>query len=227
MVMELREAVIETARENDRTTRAFGKVEVIDSAKVVYLDLRMVGDKVFVDVHQLDPKGFFGEVEIQEGYINGTIQEDLNAALDRKDWKIAMENEPSAVPRAQLCEDGIRIDNIAVRKGQRRDNYERVLTNYMKQLSTTLGKKHVTAKSPLLKSHIKENSKEAKRYGKDMTFFDKKTYAKYLKSMGFESAGALRDLSVENGKVHTLNPGVVEVLDQSFKVSEITEIMQM
>ena len=138
-----------------------------------------------------------------------------------------MENEPSAVLRAQLCEDGIRIDNIAVRKGQRRDNYERVLTEYMKQLSKTLGKKHVTAKSPLLKTHVKENSKEAKKYGKDMTFFDKKNYAKYLKSMGFESAGALRDLSVENGKVHTLNPGVVEVLDQSFKVSEITEIMQM
>jgi hypothetical protein len=97
----------------------------------------------------------------------------------------------------------------------------------MKQLSKTLGKKHVTAKSPLLKSHIKENSKEAKKYGKDMTFFDKKTYAKYLKSMGFESAGALKDLSVENGKVHSLHPGVVEVLDQSFKVSEITEIMQM
>ena len=225
--MELREAVVKTARENDRTTRSFGKVEVIDSAKVVYLDLRMTGDNVFVDVHQLDPRGFFSKVEIQDGYINGTIQEDLNAALKNKDWKIAMAKEPSAVLTAQLCEDGIRIDDIAVQKGQRRDNYERVLTNYMKQLSKTLGKKHVTAKSPLLKSHIKENSKEAKKFGKDMTFFDKKTYAKYLKVMGFESAGVMKDLSVENGKVNSLHPGVVEVLNQSFKVSEVTEIMQM
>ena len=227
MVMELRQAVIETARENDRTTKSFGKIEVIDSAKVVYLDMRVNGDRVYVDVHQLDPKGFFGEVEIQDGYINGTIQEDLNAALEKKDWQIAMAKEPSAVLTAQLCEDGIRIDNIAVQKGQRRDNYERVLTNYMKQLSATLGKKHVTAKSPLLKSHIKENSKEAKKFGKDMTFFDKATYTKYLKAMGFESAGVMKDLAVENGKVHKLNPGVVEVLNQSFKVSEITEIMQM
>ena len=60
-----------------------------------------------------------------------------------------------------------------------------------------------------------------------MSFFDKKTYARYLKAMGFESAGVMKDLAVENGKVHSLNPGVVEVLDQSFRVSEITEIKQM